>query len=133
MKKIELINEFIELRALGYPYDEIVSKLGVSKVTLIRWSKKYYQTIDLTKKEMVQISAEKIALKNSNLLMKFAELVLSEFNKGKKKPEIEEVIMKRFYRNVFGVYARKMKGLKVNFDHKGIPNNITIEWKDEGE
>jgi orotate phosphoribosyltransferase-like protein len=129
--KRALLEEFIELRAIGYTFDEIVKELGVSKVTLLRWSKKHYDYIDKTKKEMVRLTAEKIALKNSNLLSKFADLVLSEYKKGKKKPEIEEVLMKRLYRNVFMVYARKMKGLSVKFDKDGKPKDVVIEWKDE--
>ena len=131
--KIMLLEEFIELRALGYTFDEIVKELGVSKVTLLRWSKKHYDDIDSTKKEMVQLAAEKIALRNSNLLSKFADLVVSEYRKGKKNPKIDDVIINRFYRNVFLVYSRKMKSLSVNIDKDGIPSGVIIKWKDEEE
>ena len=131
MKKIELVNQFIELRALGHTFDEIVKKLGVSKVTLIRWNKKHYEYIDKTKKEMVRLTAEKIALRNSNMLSQFADLVLSEHRKGKKNPTIDEVLMKRFYKRVFQVYSREIKNLSINFNKDGKPNNVLIEWKDE--
>ena len=131
--KIVMSDQFIELRALGHTFDEIVKKLGVSKVTLIRWNKKYYNEIDSTKKEMVRLAAEKIALRNSNMLSKFADLVLSEYRKGKKNPVINEVDIKRFYRSVFQVYSREMKNLSVNFNKDGKPNNVVIEWKDETE
>lgn len=129
--KILLVHQFIELRALGYSFDEIVKKLGVSKVTLIRWNKKHYNEIDETKKEMVRSAAEKIALKNSNMLSQFADLVLSEYRKGKKNPVINEVDIKRFYKRVFQVYSREIKNLSVNFNKDGKPDNIVIEWKDE--
>lgn len=131
MRKIELLDQFIELRALGYPYDDIVKKLGVSKVTLLRWNKKHYDSIDAAKKEMVLAAAKKISFRNSNMLSKFAELVLSEYRKGKDKPTINEVYIKRFFRNVFLVYARKMKSLYVEFDKNWKPSGVVIQWKDE--
>ena len=82
-----MLNQFIELRALGHTFDEIVKKLGVSKVTLIRWNKKHYDEIDETKKEMVRLTAEKIALRNSNMLSQFADLVLQ--GKSKREKEIQ--------------------------------------------
>jgi len=39
ISKTELKEQFIELRALGYSFAAIVEKLGVSKPTLIGWSK----------------------------------------------------------------------------------------------
>lgn len=39
VSKTELKEQFIELRALGYSFAAIVEKLGVSKPTLIGWSK----------------------------------------------------------------------------------------------
>lgn len=131
--KIEMLYQFIELRAIGYPFDEIVKILGVSKVTLIRWNKKHHDRIDATKKEMVRSAAEKLALKNSNLLSRFADMVLREHRRGKKNPLIDEVIIKRFYRKVFRVYAREIKNLSVSFNKDGNPAKVTIEWKDEDE
>ena len=133
MKKIELLNQFIELRALGYTFDEIVKKLGVSKVTLIRWNKKHYDEIDATKKEMVRLTAEKIALKNSYMISQFADLVFRDNRKGKKRPVIDEVDIKRFYKRVFQVYSREMKGLSVNFDNYGKPAKLIIQWEDEAK
>lgn len=39
VSKTELKEQFIELRALGYSFAAIAEKLGVSKPTLIGWSK----------------------------------------------------------------------------------------------
>jgi len=131
LKKIDLVNQFIELRALGHTFDEIVKELGVSKVTLIRWNKKHYDYIDKTKKEMVRLTAEKIALRNSNMLSQFADLVYRDNRKGKMRSVIDEVDIKRFYKRVFQVYSREIKNLSINFNKDGKPNNVVIEWKDE--
>ena len=37
----EVKNKFIEFRARGLTYNKILVKLGVSKTTLINWSKDY--------------------------------------------------------------------------------------------
>ncbi|HEX9253801.1 MAG TPA: hypothetical protein VF870_16255 [Ignavibacteriaceae bacterium] len=128
--KIVIIDQFIELRALGYTFDEIVKELGVSKVTLLRWNKKHNDEIDATKKEMVRSAAEKIALKNAYMISQFADLVYRDNRKEKKRQVIDEADIKRFYKRVFQVYAREMKGLSVNFDKDGKPKNVVIEWKD---
>lgn len=44
--KVEKQAKFIELRAKGNSYDNIVKKLGVSKNTLLKWSKEFEAEID---------------------------------------------------------------------------------------
>lgn len=43
--KVEVQEQFIELRAKGNSYDRIAEKLGVSKATLINWSNEYSMAI----------------------------------------------------------------------------------------
>lgn len=70
MKK-EQKNEFLELRAGGMSYDKIAQKLGVSKQTLINWSK------ELEKRDLSEIPT----LKLFDLFMKYYKL-LDEESKG---------------------------------------------------
>ena len=44
--KVEKQAKFIELRAKGNSYDSIVKKLGVSKNTILRWSKEFEPEIE---------------------------------------------------------------------------------------
>ena len=44
--KLEVQNQFVELRAKGNSYDNIAKTLGVSKSTLISWSKDLSMAID---------------------------------------------------------------------------------------
>jgi len=60
MKSRRVVEHFIELRALGKPYDEIVNKIGVSKPTLIKWSNLYKDEIKETKQLLTKKLAEKI-------------------------------------------------------------------------
>lgn len=45
MKKIELKDQFVEMRAAGVSFADIAEKLGVSKQTLISWSKELSREI----------------------------------------------------------------------------------------
>lgn len=45
MKKIESKEQFVEMRAAGISFAEIAEKLGVSKPTLISWSKELAREI----------------------------------------------------------------------------------------
>ncbi len=42
----QTIDQFIELRSQGIPYSQIVKLLGVSKPTLIQWSREHNETIN---------------------------------------------------------------------------------------
>lgn len=53
--KHEVQQQFIELRAKGNSYDRIASKLGVSKGTLIEWSRRL--SIDINNLRNVEIDA----------------------------------------------------------------------------
>jgi uncharacterized protein YjcR len=44
--KVEKQAKFIELRAKGNSYDNIVKKLGISKNTLLKWSKEFEAEIE---------------------------------------------------------------------------------------
>ena len=44
--KLEVQNQFVELRAKGNSYDNIAKTLGVSKSTLLSWSKDLSMAIE---------------------------------------------------------------------------------------
>lgn len=46
MKTLETKTQFIELRAQGYSFEKISKKIGVSKQTLINWSKEFQEQIN---------------------------------------------------------------------------------------
>lgn len=46
MKKAELKEKFIELRAVGHSYVKISEMIGVSKQTLINWSREFQSEIE---------------------------------------------------------------------------------------
>lgn len=55
MKSTRVRKTFIELRASGHSYDEIVKTLCVSKPTLIKWGKEYDHEIrEMAKSELLE-------------------------------------------------------------------------------
>jgi hypothetical protein len=77
MNKIESVEKFIELRALGYTFDEIVIELKVSKPTLIKWGKEYETHIKLTERKLAEKLSEIIAQRNSFFLMPYSDMLFS--------------------------------------------------------
>jgi orotate phosphoribosyltransferase-like protein len=45
MHKEETVQKFIELRAQGWTYGQLMTKLNASKPTLIAWSRKYHALV----------------------------------------------------------------------------------------
>lgn len=62
MKAQDEIQEFIQLKAQGLSYRKIAEKLGVSKTTLISWSKKYLPEIANLKSENLEALQEEYCL-----------------------------------------------------------------------
>ncbi len=68
-------NEFIELRARGLSFDKIVEKIGVSKPTLIDWSRKLSDDIFNYRKIELDALYEKYMLQKSCQVERFAILM----------------------------------------------------------
>jgi len=54
--------KFMELRAQGMPYVKIAAQIGVSKTTLIDWSKKYRSEIARLKSSEVDVMCEQFRI-----------------------------------------------------------------------
>jgi len=62
MSKRDLHNKWMELRASGLSYDKISARLGVSKQTQIKWTRKYAQELERMKAEEHSAMIERLAL-----------------------------------------------------------------------
>ena len=70
MKDQETRNRFVELRAKGWSYDRIAKELGVSKQSLINWSKEL--SLEISNRRAIELEAlqEKYCLlKNQRIEM----------------------------------------------------------------
>lgn len=75
METIEVKEKFIELRAKGYSFDKIASKLKKSKQTLIDWSNEYKEEIANSKAVELEALQEKFFLLKEHRLKAFGEVL----------------------------------------------------------
>ena len=71
--KVEKQAKFIELRAKGNSYDTIVKKLGVSKNTLLKWSKELKADIDDATEYQKDLLLERYRMTELHLLELYGE------------------------------------------------------------
>jgi transposase len=82
--KIEVQNKFVELRAKGNSYDKIAKTLGVSKSTLLSWSK------DLSLEINNERSVAMDAIYEKHKLAKQHQMEMLGIQLGKVREELEK-------------------------------------------
>lgn len=129
MVKRENIEEFIELRSMGYAFDEIMGKVRVSKPTLIKWNKLYKERIAEVEKKLTEELVEKIVVRNS----KFFEAVLDVSLRIAKDKNYDKEAKKRIYKRVskkmYDLMKRHMKAIEIDFWGNGSIRIARIIWK----
>lgn len=75
MKTIETQEKFVELRAKGQSYDTISKTLGVSKQTLINWSKDLTDKINNFKALEIDAIQEKFLANKQSRIEMFGEIL----------------------------------------------------------
>src|SRR4051812_7048189 len=63
-KSEEVVEQFISLRAKGTPFAQIATQLGVSRPTLLAWSRKHAQR--LANERAIELELENSKIKNTN-------------------------------------------------------------------
>jgi hypothetical protein len=128
MNKLEKVEKFIELRAMGYTFDEIMEQLKISKPTLIKWGKIYHTRIAEVEKKLTEELADRIVLKNS----KFFEVFLDTTVRIAKDKNFDEEAKKRIYKRasqkMYGLLKREMKAIEIDFWNNGNIRMAKIIW-----
>ena len=88
--KVEVQNQFVELRAKGNSYDNIAKTLGVSKSTLISWSKDLSMAIDNERNVAMDAIYEKHKLAKQHQ-MEMLGIQLSKVREELEKRDLAEV------------------------------------------
>lgn len=74
-KSMEARDRFVELRAEGWTLSRISEELGVSKPTLIKWSKEGEAAITLGRYSRMEEISERLGLLRESRLQAFGELL----------------------------------------------------------
>lgn len=119
MKSRRIVEHFIELRALGKPYDEIINKTGVSKPTLIKWGNTYKDEIKEAKRLLIKKLAEKIVVKNSELINGIAENLKRAMINKTASEEVKEKFVNKSYKRLGNIFKVKIKTIDLTINKEG--------------
>ncbi len=131
MNKLISVEKFIELRALGYTFDEIVSEIKVSKPTLIKWGKEYKNQIQLTERKLAEKLSETIAKNNSNFLDALFKFYYQQSKNQDENKKVNQRIYRRASKKLFKLFKNEMKSLELSFNSEGQINSAKIYWDEE--
>lgn len=129
-KQTDKIEEFIELRALGYTYDNIVIRIKVSKPTLIRWNIKYAELIKKAEEELAQILVDKIVTRNNYLIEKIVEISADIAQEKVKNKSAETIMISRVSKKLYGLFRKNMQAIEFSLSNTGIIKHAKIIWKE---
>jgi hypothetical protein len=119
VKSRRIVEHFIELRALGKPYDEIINKTGVSKPTLIKWGNTYKDEIKEAKRLLIKKLAEKIVVKNSELINGIAENLKRAMINKTASEEVKEKFVNKSYKRLGNIFKVKIKTIDLTINKEG--------------
>jgi len=131
MSKLESVEKFIELRALGHTFDEIVRELTVSKPTLIKWGKEYENQIKLTERKLAEKLSENIAQRNAKFLEIFFEKSFELSTNKNVEDDVKSRIYKRASKKLYKLFKNEMKSLQLKFTEGGKIISAKINWEDD--
>lgn len=131
MSKSETVEKFIELRALGYTFDEIVDELKISKPTLIKWGKKYENQIKLTERKLAEKLSENIAQRNSFFFDALFRFALQQSKNPDNNENSNYKIYRRASKKLYSLFKNEMKSLELKFTNRGEIISAKINWEDD--
>ena len=134
MNDIDTIDHFISLRAARYTYKEISEEIDVSRPTLVKWNKKYKDTIEQVEKyRFMQIFSENI-VNNEIIIVRNAHTLRKYDNLDEKTAWSEKVASKAEAR-LTKIFLNKTESIELNFTKseriKSIKFNLREKYIDK--
>jgi hypothetical protein len=135
--KLDQKERFIELRAKGVPYEEIVKEIGVSKPTLIKWGREMELEISNCKALELEVIQEKYYVSKVKRIELFGE-ELNRLNEEIAKREYSEMALKELLdMKVKIVSSLKQEETDIYLTEKGtfeesleeLVSHSLIKWK----
>ena len=123
------INEFIDLRMKGKTYDEIVKRIGVSKPTLIKWSKVYKEEIEYTGMFLTRKLAEKIARNNEDMINIIAENLKRAYYNKKAPAAVKDRYIEKSFKRLGDVFKVRVKNIEITLGKNGDIKQVNINTK----
>jgi hypothetical protein len=119
--------EFIELRTLGYTYDEIVKRINVSKPTLIKWGKDYTNIIKEAEEKFASALVLELMKRNKGLLEEIVK-INGSIARGNVEVGAKRIIMSRVSKKLYKIFGTKMKKIELVLNKSGSILQAKIVW-----
>lgn len=131
--RAELINKFIEARVKGESFDEIVKNIGVSKPTLIKWSRFYQNEINHAKTFLAEATAKEIVERNINFIKALADYIDRNAKGNKKYTEDNHRIIKRISKRIYGMFRKELHSIKFKMTRTGEIHYFILEFEKKSD
>lgn len=119
MSKHDLVSKFIELRATGYTYDEICTKLKITKPTSIAWGKKFASQIDESQNYLLVKRCGSEIIKREDTFLVYRE----QFRRMAKNSSFalpDQKFVARLMKKMNAIFAAKIGTIQLKFSQEGI-------------
>ncbi len=129
METPDIKQQFIELRAKGYSFDKIASKLGKAKQTLINWSKDLQDEIANQKALELEEIYTKYKLHKENRIETFGEM-LSKIKEELTNRDLSDIPTDKLL-DIFLKYEKQLKEEDLELSYKSqdeIEKKKLLSW-----
>jgi len=129
-KDNETKNKFIELRAKGLSFDKISKELGVTKLTLIQWSRGYEVEIKNLKSIELDALREKFMLTNEKR-MEITKATLDKILKSLESRDFDEIPTDKLLGHLFKILEKIEDSEEVEFisDEAEFTKNMNLTYR----
>ena len=129
-KDNETKNKFIELRAKGLSFDKISKELGVTKLTLIQWSRGY--EVEIKNLKIIELDAlrEKFMLTNEKR-MEITKATLDKILKSLESRDFDEIPTDKLLGHLIKILEKIEHSEEVEFisDEAGYTKNMNFTYR----
>jgi transposase len=132
LKSRRTIEQFIEMRAQGKSFDEIVKKTGVSKPTLISWGKIYKDEIVQTREMLTKRLVKRIAERNIELINTIAENMKRAMKMSSAPVKERRDYIDKSYRRIGDIFKVKVKEIELTINKEGDVVGVWIKCEQPG-
>ena len=129
MKDIDTIDHFISLRAARFTYKEISEEIDISRPTLVKWNKKYRDTIEQVEKyRFMQIFSQNIV--NNEITIVRNSYTLRKYDKLDDKTAWSEKVASKAEARLTKIFLNKLESINLTFSKTEKIKTVKFNFKE---
>ena len=130
MKDYQTIKNFIKLRATGFTYSEITDKIDISRPTLVKWNKEYWEEIeDYRKFLFADLYSRHIVFELSTITINASKL--KQFKEIERPTQFEREVADRAMERLDKRFLKRVKSLNLSFSDSNRIKEIKVNFFEE--